>query len=76
MNDDIIQDLKQFIATTVSQEVTEVRSDIKALDNKLTTKIDDLSNSVADAIENTNVTADSQLKEHEQRIARLEHKTV
>ena len=50
MDDDQIQDLKQFIATSVHQEVSDLRvdmsgikEDIKHLDIKLTTKIDDLS---------------------------------
>ena len=50
MNDDTIQDLKQFIATIVSQEVSDIRTDIAKLDEKLSTKIDDLSASVDEAI--------------------------
>ena len=54
MNEDTIQDLKQFIASTVSQQATGVRSDIIAavrsdinkLDVKLSTKIDNISQSV------------------------------
>lgn len=83
MNDDTIQDLKQFITATVSQQVSDVRSDISdirsdiaKLDIKLTTKIDDLSQSVAEALENSNQATDAQLKVHEQRIARLEQKAA
>ncbi len=109
MNDDTIQDLKQFISATVSQQTTEirddisgihhdisgmrddisgirveisdvrveisdVRSDIKSLDNKMSTKIDDLSKYVAGAMDTSNETNDTQLKDHELRIGRLEKK--
>ena len=104
MNDEIIQDLKQFIAATVFQEVsgfrtdfdnlstdvaeltnqvrglgkqiTEVKVDISKFDNKLSTRIDNLSQSVADAIENTNQAVHEQLVEHETRIRKLEQKTT
>lgn len=76
MSDDSIQDLKQFIATLVSQEVSDIRSDIKNLDDKLSTKIDNLSKSVAEAIDNTNEASDAQLEGHEQRIIQLEQKTA
>ena len=94
MNDEIIQDLKQFIAATVYQEVsgvrtdvenlstdivrqiTEVKVDISKFDNKLSTRIDNLSQSVADAIENTNQAVHEQLVEHETRIRKLEQKTT
>ena len=70
MNDDVIQDLKQFISTTVSQQTVsirdDIRDDIKALDEKLSTKIDNLSTSVAEAIEATNEANDTQLQNHEQ----------
>jgi len=81
MNDDTIQDLKQFIAATVVQQTTDlqndisgIRSDIKILDSKLSSKIDDLSHSVASALDTTDEVADIQLKNHEKRIVRLEHK--
>lgn len=76
MNDEIIEDLKQFISTTVSGHFFEIRTDIENLDNKLSTRIDNLSQSVADAIENTNETVHQQLIEHETRITKLEQKTT
>ena len=81
MDENTIQDLKQFIASSVHQEVSDVRTDIKQLDDdikhlddKLSTKIDDLSGSVASAIETANETTDTQLKDYGQRISNLEHK--
>jgi len=74
MNDDTVQDLKQFISTTVSQEMANLatKDDI----NRLESKIDDLSGSVAEALENTNETTDTQLKDHDKRITRLERKAA
>ena len=72
MDENVIQDLKQFIAATVSQQTSEI---VVRLD-KVEQKIDDLSHSVAEAIENTNESTDTQLKDHEHRITRLEHKAA
>jgi uncharacterized protein YoxC len=76
VNDETIQDLKQFIAATVSQQTSslrdDVRGDIKKLDDKLTRKIDDLSASVAEALDATHEATHSQLQNHEERIVKLE----
>ena len=76
MNDDKLEDLKQFIDKTISLNVSDVRSDIKNLDDKLSAKIDDLSASVASALDSTNEAIDTGLKEHQQRIKALEQKAV
>ena len=90
MNDDTIQDLKQFITATISQETADIKTDIrgiktdvkgiktdiKELDEKLSAKIDDLSSSVAEAIENTNEASHTQLNDHDKRILRLEQRAV
>ncbi|MDQ2973229.1 MAG: hypothetical protein M3Q79_01980 [bacterium] len=78
MNDDAIQDLKQFISATISQQTVNLatKDDIASLDKKLSSKIEDLSNSVAEALESTNEATDSQLKSHDTRITRLEQKAA
>lgn len=87
MNDDIIQDLKQFIATTISQQTADMatkedivnlatKEDIANLDKNLSSKIDDLSNSVAEALEASNENTDEQLKNYNQRITKLEEKAA
>lgn len=83
MNDNVIQDLKQFIDAAVAQqttdvraEIADVRSDIKSLDTKLDSKIDDLSSSVAEALEHSNHPTNEQLHDHEQRISKLEQKAA
>lgn len=42
MNDDVIQDLKQFITSTVSQQTADLHEDFDKLDNRLTTRMDGL----------------------------------
>lgn len=90
MNEDTIQDLKQFTAATVSQHVSElqaqvaglhsdnagIRTDISNLDNKLSKKIDDLSGAVAEAMENSNQAVGDQLDDHERRITQLERQAT
>ena len=64
MNEEIIADFKQFIASTISQQTSDLRGDIQEMRGdiqemrgdikRLDQKIDDLSISVAEAIETTN----------------------
>ena len=74
MNEDVINDFKQFIVATIRQEMSDVarKSDIEQLDKK----IDDTRNEILEAIgdtmaANTQAT-DEQLDNHEQRIGKLE----
>jgi len=76
MDEDTITDLKQFITATVSQQITDVRNDIVALDKSLNKKIDDLSTHVADALDASNEAIQMQLKDHKRRITKLEHKAT
>lgn len=82
MNDDTITDLKQFITTTVSQQGSELRdeiredtrNEIKKLDDKLSKKIDDLSAAVGEAIDVGNEAIETQVQDHEKRLTRLERR--
>lgn len=85
MNDDTIADLKQFIATTVRQEMSGLatKDELAGLEDRLnakvdglSAKIDDLQASVAAALDATNDEVDKQLQDHEARITRLEHKAA
>lgn len=80
MNDDVIQDLKQFIASTVSQQISglriDIHNDMAQLEQRLTAKIDDLSLAVADALDNSNEAAYLQFQNHEARITTLEQKAA
>lgn len=80
MNDELIQDLKQFIAATVSQQLaqqtTELREEFNGLRQdfkKLAKKVDDLTDFVTGAIDTSNDATGKQLKDHERRITKLEH---
>ena len=77
MNDELVTDLKQFIATTVSQQLAEqderFNAKIESLDIKLSQKIDDLTSFVTETVDATNETTDKQFVNHEKRIAKLEH---
>lgn len=96
MKDDQVDDLKQFISTTITQQISQVMSEqievildeklaeqtaqidekFSALDQKLTSKIDDLSAFVGEALDASNETNAIQLKDHESRITKLEQSTV
>ena len=78
MNDDTIADLKQFITATISQQTfgLATKEDITNLDKNLSSKIDDLSNSVAEALESSNGATEEQLRDHDLRITKLEHKAA
>lgn len=87
MDKDTLDDLKQFIVATVSQQLSlqtdEIRGDIGHLEHKidsveqhLSTKIDDLSNSVAEALDSSNEATAEHLKDHEQRLGKLENNNV
>ncbi len=85
MNDDIVNDLKQFITATVSQQLAnqteEILEDVKKLEikidngnSKLNHKVDDISISIGEALDTANDVVDKQIKDHENRISILEQK--
>ena len=86
MDEDSLNDLKQFISTTISQQTSDLVARLDKVDVRLDKvdvrlasvgqKIDDLSVSVTDALDNFDEATDTQLKDHEKRIKRLEHKTA
>ncbi len=76
MDENVIDDLKQFISSTIHQEIVDVREDITKLDLKLTTKIEDLTISVAEAFDTTYESVDKRIEEHGLRITKLEQKAA
>lgn len=86
MDDDTIQDLKQFIAATVHQEVSGLKEDfsglkqdvsflrdeIKSTREILSARIDDIDMKLDTVIEATG----EQFDDHENRITKLEAKTT
>ena len=83
-NEQLLEDLKQFVQTTVSQataglatkdDLARVETKVDGLDNRmgtLETKVDDLSLKV-DTIADTQA---EQLEDHDVRLTRLETKTA
>lgn len=91
MDENVITDLKQFIAATVSQHTSELKEDISGIKEdisgikndisglrkdalRIDKKIDDLSASVAEALDTGNDSTESRLNDHERRIGRLEQR--
>ncbi len=72
MTDEIIQDLKQFI----TQQLGGVSLRIDTLETSMNRQFKELSDSIADALDSSNDAIDIQIKDHETRITKLEHKTV
>jgi hypothetical protein len=83
MNDDQINELKQFITDAISTQVAGVRDDIRNLDGRLTKRIDglefkleDIQDAVGDAIMLATDTLDGQLQDHEHRLTALERQAA
>lgn len=83
MNEDVIVDLKQFIAAAVSQQTSNITARLDRMEDRMATKddlarleakVDDIQTSIGDALSAGNDATDAQLKDHERRITRLEHK--
>lgn len=80
MNDAVITDLKQFITTTVSQQLAaqtiEFDGKLERLENRLNNRFGGLSDIVANALDTANETTHKQLHNHEHRITKLEKATA
>lgn len=86
MNDDVIQDLKQFITATMHQEfsgvkddISDLKDDMKSVKNEiretreiLSSRIDDIDAKLDTVIE----ASGEQLVDHETRITKLETKAA
>jgi uncharacterized coiled-coil protein SlyX len=86
-DEDVIQDLKDFITATVRSEIKSelsvqlapIKENISELQDgleRVDQKIDDLASSVGEAISTSNDETGDQLKNHETRIKRLELRTA
>lgn len=70
----IIEDMKQSTTTIVSQQADELRKEMSEMEKRLDGKISDLSGSVGEALDISNSVTEDQVKDHEDRIIRLEQK--
>jgi hypothetical protein len=79
-NEEMLADLKQFIATTVRQEVSGVEERLNAkvdgVEERLSTKIDDFQAAIGDALATESERVDARFDAHEQRLLRLERRTA
>ena len=91
-NEELITDLKQFITATVSQATADLttKDDLAAVehrvDQRLTTveqgistldqKLDHVQEAIADVFTETTELHDAQLKDHERRLRKLEHRAA
>ena len=74
MNDDQLDDLKQFITATVSQATADMatKDDISSIENKL----DNIQSAIGDAISTSNEIFDEKIDDHDRRISTLELKST
>ena len=80
MNEEVINDLKQFISATVSQQFAvsadDIKTDILKEVRNLDAKIDTISSAIAEALDTNNEVVEAQLKYHESRFTKLESTTA
>ncbi|WP_163513573.1 hypothetical protein [Fodinicola acaciae] len=75
--EELFADLKQFIATTVSQQVSDVREDISRLGEKieqLKTDVDERLDVIQEAIGEAQERNEAKFDDHDQRLRRLEQR--
>lgn len=88
MDEAQLNDLKQFIATTVSQATAITKTDLKeelerglgslhnelgSLHNEMNHRFDEVQAAIAETISTTNDATDEHLDNHEARLVKLEH---
>lgn len=81
-NEELFDDLRQFITTTVAQSEERLRGEMAAKGDLegLATKVDlvavekSILHGVGDAMSHVNEEVDKQLDDHEVRLGRLEHR--
>jgi hypothetical protein len=88
-NEELLQDLKQFITATVSQQTTglatkedlvdlatkrDVKDEVIGAEKRLMQHIDNVQDAIAETITKAMEEVDKPDKDHERRITALEHK--
>ena len=71
MDEDTITDLKQFIATTTSQQLLELE---QRIDQKIEQKGDEILGAIASTMQAHIDATDERLDDHNKRLRKLEHK--
>ena len=84
-NEEMLQDLKQFITATVSQQmanvatkddIADLRAELKADIAALNDKVDLVQDAIAEVVTHTDAVVKATLDDHEQRLRRLERHTA
>lgn len=76
MNEDQFEDLKRFIDSRISQSESRFDQNLNTLMDDMNRRFDEVQAATAEAISAANDGNDEQLKDHEQRIVRLEHQAA
>jgi len=71
-DDDTIQDLKQFIAVTVTQATSHLATKEDIIDTKIDNRADEIMAAIGETMVQTNEEVDSQLDDHSKRLTKLE----
>jgi hypothetical protein len=83
IDEETIQDLKQFIAATVSQSeerintnLQDVKTELEGRISDLDAKVDTIHDAIADAISQANDSTDAAIQDHERRLRHLEQRAA
>lgn len=76
MNDQQLDDLKQFIDARLSQSEQSIKDELKAEIEQLRTEVHDGFSGVGEAVEQANQVADEKYDELRERLTKLEHQAA
>ncbi len=78
MNDDQFDDLKQYIAATISQATTDLvtKSDLAVMQTHVDSRLNEIQESIAESISVGNDSVDEHINAHNRRITKLEQLTA
>lgn len=72
MDETTLSDLKQFIATTVSQQTADIKQDIKLLDKKIDERTEEILAAVGDSTETRFEVIEQDISQIKVRVSKLE----
>ena len=79
MNEETLKDLKQFITTTVREEISGVREDITSLETRINARFDEndiVQNEILNAIGEVQELQNKAIRRHADTIDNHEHRIV
>jgi hypothetical protein len=77
-NEELFQDLKQFIDSRLAQELAGVatKEDLKASEERISEKLDHIQDAIAETLTHATETLDASVQDHERRIVKLEQRVA